>query len=253
VNAPRNDASPDVTPPEGSATRPRAAAARDQTTRIYGELRELIVRGRLAPGTRIIETELASRLQVSRTPVRAALQRLTQEGYVVGSGSGKQVRLSVSPLTEEDARELFELVGELEGVAARHLARRPPEERASMVRELEALDARLLEAADEVPPDPDRLFDLFTRFHNRLVEAGAGPRLAGLHRSVKPQADRYRRLYSSTQVARIRASVEEHGAILTAVAEGRSEAAGDAVRANWRNAADRLGEAIRRSGELGSW
>lgn len=172
---------------------------------------------------------------------------------MVGTGSGKQVRLSVSPLTEEDARELFEIVGELEGIAARNLARRPAPEREAIVQELRGVDADLAEAASEVPPDPDRLFDLFTRFHNRLVEAGAGPRLGVLHRSVKPQADRYRRLYSSTQVARIRASVEEHGAILDAVAEGRGDGAADAVRANWRNAADRLGEAIRRSGELGSW
>jgi DNA-binding GntR family transcriptional regulator len=239
--------------PRPRAPRPRAAAVRDRTTRIYGELRELIVRGRLAPGTRIIETELASRLQVSRTPVRAALQRLTQEGYVVGTGSGKQVRLSVSPLTEEDARELFEIVGELEGIAARNLASRPAPQRKAIVQELRGVDAELAAAAGEIPPDPDRLFDLFTHFHNRLVEAGAGPRLGVLHRSVKPQADRYRRLYSSTQVARIRASVEEHGAILDAVAEGRAGEAANAVRANWRNAADRLGEAIRRSGELGSW
>jgi len=253
VKASRPRSSSESSPPRNSSVQPRAAAARDRTTRIYGELRELIVRGRLAPGTRIIESELATRLQVSRTPVRAALQRLTQEGYVVGTGSGKQIRLSVSPLTEEDARELFEIVGELEGIAARELASRPVSERDGIVEELRDVDARLLEAADQVPPDSDRLFDLFTHFHNRLVEAGAGPRLEVLHRSVKPQADRYRRLYSSTQVARIRASVEEHGAILDAVAEGQKDRAADAVRTNWGNAADRLGEAIRRSGELGSW
>jgi DNA-binding GntR family transcriptional regulator len=217
------------------------------------DLRELIVRGRLAPGSRIIETELASRLDVSRTPVRAALQRLTQEGYVTGVGSAKQLRLSVSPLTEEDARELFEIVGDLEGIAARRLARAPSDERDAVVRELREVDTDLLEAAKTLPPVPDRIFDLFTQFHNRLVAAGAGPRLASLHRSVKPQADRYRRLYSTTQVARIHASVEEHGAILSAIQQGDAAAASEAVRTNWRNAADRLGEAIRRSGEIGSW
>jgi DNA-binding GntR family transcriptional regulator len=238
-----------VSAPQGEGGK----ASRDRTSRVYVELRELIVRGRLAPGSRIIETELASRLDVSRTPVRAALQRLTQEGYVMGVGSAKQVRLSVSPLTEEDARELFEIVGDLEGIAARRLARAPLEKREALVRELGDVDAELLEAARSVPPVPDRIFDLFTRFHNRLVAAGAGPRLAALHRSVKPQADRYRRLYSTTQVARIHASVEEHGAILSAIEEGDAAAASKAVRTNWRNAADRLGEAIRRSGEMGSW
>ncbi|TVP50133.1 MAG: GntR family transcriptional regulator [Gemmatimonadales bacterium] len=237
----------------GTGRRPGSNASRDRTSQVYVDLRELIVRGRLAPGTRIIETELASRLDVSRTPVRAALQRLTQEGYVMGIGSAKQMRLSVSPLTEEDARELFEIVGDLEGIAARRLARAPDAERDSLVRELRALDAELLAAARTLPPVPDRIFDLFTRFHNRLVDAGAGPRLISLHRSVKPQADRYRRLYSTTQVARIHASVHEHGVILTAIQQGDGVAAGEAVRTNWRNAADRLGEAIRRSGEMGSW
>ena len=225
----------------------------DRTTQVYLRLRELIVRGRLAPGTRIIETELASRLEVSRTPVRAALQRLTQEGYVTSAGPGRQLRLSVSPLTEEDALELFGIVAELEGLAARQLAGGNPETRKAVAAELEAVDRELLEASESSPPDPDRIFELFTRFHRRLVEAGAGDRLLGLHRSVKPQADRYRRLYSTTQVARIRASVEEHREILDAVRKGDGDRAHQAVRTNWRNAVTRLGEAIRRAGEMGSW
>lgn len=213
----------------------------------------MIVRGRLAPGTRIIETELAERLGVSRTPVRSALQRLTQEGYVTSVGPGRQLRLSVAPLTEEDARELFELVGELEGMAARRLARQPAPARERAVVELEQLDRELEAAATAIPPETDRLFERFTRFHRLLVEEGAGPRLLALHASVKPQADRYRRLYSSTQAARIRASLEEHGEILAAIRAGDGNRAHQAVRKNWRNAVSRLSETIRRSGEIGSW
>ncbi len=234
-------------------TEEKPPSSRDRTTQVYLQLRELIVRGRIAPGARIIETELSSRLEVSRTPVRAALQRLTQEGYVTAAGPGRQLRLSVTPLTEEDARELFGIVGELEGLAARNLAEADEVVRTEAADELSALDDALLEAAGATPAVPDRIFDLFTTFHRRLVEAGAGSRLLGLHQSVKPQADRYRRLYSSTQVARIRVSVEEHGAILDALRSGDGDDAHAAVRTNWRNAADRLGEAIRRSGELGSW
>ena len=61
----------------------------DRVTVVYHRLRELIVRGRLAPGARIIETVIAARLGVSRTPVRAALQRLQQEGYVVVASPGQ--------------------------------------------------------------------------------------------------------------------------------------------------------------------
>ncbi|MFB6240160.1 MAG: GntR family transcriptional regulator, partial [Gemmatimonadota bacterium] len=54
----------------------------DRSGETYTRLRELIVRGQLAPGSRIIETDVAERLGVSRTPVRSALQRLEQEGFI---------------------------------------------------------------------------------------------------------------------------------------------------------------------------
>src|SRR4051812_11872011 len=86
----------------------------DRILGAYSVLRELIVDGRLSPGSRIIETEVAERLGYSRTPIRAALQRLQQEGYVRVSGPGQQARMCVTPLTEEDARELFGVVAEIE-------------------------------------------------------------------------------------------------------------------------------------------
>jgi hypothetical protein len=59
-------------------------------TAVYTRLRGVIVTGRIAPGTRIVETEFARRLNVSRTPVREAMRRLAQEGLanVVGTAIG---------------------------------------------------------------------------------------------------------------------------------------------------------------------
>ena len=109
-------------------TAPRTPRKRARPQQVYERLRELIIDGRLAPGTRIVETDVAARLGVSRTPVRGALQRLQQEGFVVDSPTLQQTRPTVAPLTSEDARELFLLVGALEGLAAssrrvRHAAR----------------------------------------------------------------------------------------------------------------------------------
>src|SRR5690606_3496565 len=105
-----------------SARRPSSDRTRDlrndRVSQAYRQLRELIIWGRLAPGTRIIETDVAARLGVSRTPVRSALQRLQQEGYIVASGTGQQSRLAVAPLTREDARELFAIVAEVEALGA---------------------------------------------------------------------------------------------------------------------------------------
>lgn len=228
------------------------APAHDLATEAYRHLRELIVSGQLAPGSRIIESEVADRLAISRTPVRSALARLTQEGYVV-PGGGRQNRLSVTALTADDAREIFEIVGEIEGLAARRTAMLPPERREAVAADLSILDRALVERAREDPPDTREIFRLFTRFHRTYVEAGAGPRLLALHDAIKPQADRYRRLYSTTQVARIQQSVQEHVDIIGGIRSGDPDLAQRAVQTNWRNAAGRLAAVIERLGELGSW
>src|SRR3989441_2685952 len=63
----------------------------------FQKIREMIVHGRLAPGTRIVEAELAEWLGVSRTPVRGALHMLQREGYIVStSGNGAKTRLTMS-------------------------------------------------------------------------------------------------------------------------------------------------------------
>jgi DNA-binding GntR family transcriptional regulator len=225
----------------------------DRVTQAYHQLRELIVWGRLAPGTRIIETDVASKLGVSRTPVRSALQRLQQEGYIVSAGAGLQSRLSVAPLTREDARELFAIVAHVEGLAAEWAAARDDRNRARTVRELERLNSDLAQAATEKKPDPHRIFDLDQGFHRTYVEGGAGPRLLALHKAVKPQSERYVRLYISALVDQIGTSVVEHDAIVEAIRRGDPAAAKDRVMENWRNAGDRLSEVIDHMGERGIW
>lgn len=225
----------------------------DRATVAYRQLRELIVHGRLAPGTRIIETEVANRLGVSRTPVRAALQRLQQEGYILASGRGRQMRPSIAPLTREDARELFGIVGEIEGLAARWAAGGDPGCREVLVEELRSLNEEYLRTSRLERRDQNRLFDLDTRFHRRYVEAGAGPRLLALHDAIKPQAERYVRVYISVLFDEIATSVREHAAIVDGIAAGDPDEAQRAVQQNWRNAADRLSRVIDSVGERGSW
>jgi DNA-binding GntR family transcriptional regulator len=225
----------------------------DRVTLAYNKLRELIVSGRLAPGSRIIETAVASRLGVSRTPVRAALQRLQQEGYVMVTSPGQQSRMSVAPLTQEDARELFGMVSVVEGLAAHWAAQKPLAHRAAVVLELRRLNQELLEAASEKVRDVNRVFELDQRFHRRTVEAGAGPRLLALHDTFKPQSERYGRIYSSALIEEISTSVAEHEAVVCGIEAGDGPAAEQAVRRNWWNASDRLAQVIITMGERGSW
>jgi DNA-binding GntR family transcriptional regulator len=225
----------------------------DRVTQAYRQLRELIIWGRLAPGSRIIETDVAARLGVSRTPVRSALQRLQQEGYIVSSGTGQQSRLSVAPLTKEDARELFAIVGELEGLAASWAAQADEGTRTTMVHEMRRLNQELTETIQAGSPDHGRVFDLDQDLHRLFVNIGGGPRLRALHEAVKPQTERYVRLYISAFVDDIGRSVNEHEVAVRAIEAGDPQAAREAVLTNWRNAVERLCTVIDRLGERGTW
>jgi DNA-binding GntR family transcriptional regulator len=227
--------------------------ATNRESLVYEQIRELIVHGRLAPGTRIIETEVASRLAVSRTPVRSALQRLQQEGYIVTAGDGRQARPSVAPLTREDAWELFGVVGAIEGLAGRLAAGLEQREKARLISRLEEVNERLLGATTASNLDRNLLFTLDTDFHHAYVEAAAGPRLRVLHEAIKPQGERYVRLYTSALWDEVATSVKEHQVIIASIAAGDEEATQRAIQQNWRNAALRLNRVIDNVGERGSW
>jgi DNA-binding GntR family transcriptional regulator len=226
---------------------------RDRATHAYLSLRSLIISGQLAPGSRLIESEIAQRLRISRTPARSALHRLQQEGYVRADDSKKRVRLTVSPLTREDGRELFWIVGEVESLGAYRAATLEPELRARLAAELREINEELRSLGAQPDPDPRPIFDLHTRFHQVCMETAGGPRLRMLHATVKPQAERYRRLYTAARGGHMDDSLAEHDEIIRHIETGEPDAAAQAVRRNWRNAADRLGRIIDQIGERGSW
>lgn len=220
---------------------------------MYEQLRDRIVRGRLAPGSRLIEREIAAFTGVSRTPVRGALERLRQEGYIVGTSGARLARATVAPLTNEDAREIYLIVAQIEGLAAREAATKPRALRRTMVRDMRRTNAAFRSAAEVRMPNSDQLHDLDDAFHQRYVEVGAGPRLLALHSAVKPQAERYGRIYTSTLVSEVGTSAAEHDAIIHELEVGNPEGAQRAVETNWQNAAKRLARVISTVGERGTW
>jgi len=157
----------------------------------------------------------------------------------------------VSPLTRSDARELLHIVGEIEGLAAWRAAKRPV--RDTLVTHLHEINRELLSEARRSPASRERIFLLDVTFHRTYVEGGAGPRLLALHDSIKPQAERYTRLYIEALLEKLPLSVAEHHDIIDRIAEGDPDGAQCTVQANWRNAADRLSAVIEEVGELGSW
>jgi DNA-binding GntR family transcriptional regulator len=245
--------------PQPSTRRTPAATRRaaghepvDNVSRVYHELRELIVAGQLPPGARVAERAVVARMGLSRTPVRSALHRLQQEGFIGSVGRAGDQRLIVTPLTRGDGRELFLIVGHLEGLAAREAASLPADRRKDLVKRLRAVN-RELAVASRTKASPARLFDLDLEFHKTYVEGVAGPRVVALHRAIKPQSERYARLYVNVLLDELPTSVKEHEAITAAIARGIPVAAQHAVETNWHNAATRLAAVIAEHGERGIW
>src|SRR5262245_33184193 len=224
----------------------------DNVSHVYQQLRALIVTGQLPPGARIAERAVVARMGLSRTPVRSALHRLQQEGLVASVGRAGDQRLIVTPLTRGDGREVFLIVGHLEGLAAREAAALPTDRRKKLVAELRAVNRELAKAS-RAKAAPSRLFDLDLEFHRRYVEGIAGPRVVALHRAIKPQSERYARLYINVLLDELPTSVKEHETIAAAIAAGDPRGAQHAVETNWHNAATRLSAVIEEFGERGSW
>ena len=220
---------------------------------VYLQLRDLIVRGAIAPGTPLIETELADRLSVSRTPIRGALQRLRQEGLIADASGRRVFKFVVAPLTRDDARSLFHIMGELEGLAAHGAAQLPNAERSALIEGLRRVNGELRALTDTTEPHSEQFFELDRQFHRLTTGAGSNPRLTALRETIEPQVERYWRAYAVMRTDAVGNSAGEHDAIIKALARGDADAAQCAVRMNWRNSADRLSPAFVRLGERGRW
>ncbi len=237
--------------PLRTAAPPRAPAT--VSLAAYDKVRALIVRGRLLPGTRVTEADVATELRISRTPAREALRRLQQERLLVptGASDGAKVRLAVAPMTAGEARELYTAAGALESVIARNVTDHDADERLELAAELARAQAAFRREATKRAPDWDRLFELHHAFHEVLRSRLAGPRLRLLLDGLRPHLDRYEYFYGRLQGSGFEATFEEHDAIVAAIETGRADAAERAVRANWFNGADRLAGIVRRAGEAG--
>src|ERR1039458_10143675 len=115
----------------------------------FQRIRELIVLGKLSPGTWIVEGDLCEHLHMSRTPVRGALYLLQREGYVIEHRNGSKSRMIVAPLTKEDANELYPIIGRIEGLAGRNAARLPQAERTALAAKLKVVNNKLEQIAQD--------------------------------------------------------------------------------------------------------
>jgi GntR family transcriptional regulator of vanillate catabolism len=161
--------------PDTAAIDGKSASSASQTVRALLGLRELILGGELGPGERISELWVVERLGVSRTPVRAGMIRLQEEGLIEPIPSGG---FAVRAFSETEIQDSIELRGTLEGLAARLAAERGITH--SMYRDLrdcvDEIDTVLV--GDLTDETFSAYVDANARFH-RLLAAAADSAVVG--------------------------------------------------------------------------
>lgn len=203
-----------------------AASYETRADAAYAALKQDILDYRMAPGDRFTETEVADRLQVSRTPVREALFRLEREGYLeVRRRNGWQVK----PIDFDTLDHFYDLRIVIETAAAERVCARMSARDGATAEGLATL-ARvwLVEPAARLR-EGGTVAALDERFHLALVELSGNPEMSRVHRSATERIRIVRRL-DFTESHRIQTTYDEHGVILRALQAGQCGVATLALR-----------------------
>ena len=203
---------------------------------VYARLEEDILSGALPKGQILTECELAAMLGVSRTPVRGALRRLTEEGLVA---MPTNKRATVVGISIDDLIDTYQIRTRLEGLSSRLAAERMSDEEKAKLTEFVELSEYYLSKKDT-----ERLRELDTQFHSIIYKASGNrmlcKTLSELHRNIT----RYRKI-SLGVPGRLESSVAEHREILGAILSGDGKLADELTSRHVERALENLAKTIK--------
>jgi DNA-binding GntR family transcriptional regulator len=197
----------------------------------YLRLRDAIIKGELAPNQRLVEADMSSAFRMPRAAVRTALVRLEHEGLVEREPHrGARVRL----VSEAEAVEILQARAALEGLAAREAAHRITRATAAEVREVLTRQRAALGGQDLLGAS-----DVNAELHAKIVDLSGHTTAQRLIHSLNSQMVRFQ-FRTILIPGRPAQSLEEHGAIVEAVAGGEPDKAERAMRRHLTNVAKAL-------------
>ena len=205
---------------------------------ICESLRNAIKKGKLKPGERLMEVQLAGELGISRTPVREAIRKLEQEGYVIML---PRRGTYVSSVSVHDVQEIFEIRTALESLSTGLAARRIENEELERLQKLLAAIEGFIEKRDI-----DNIVKTDIEFHDLLYHVSRNERLGQIISNLKEQLSRFRTL-SMSYPGRLEETLEEHREMVEAIASGDVEAAREAAERHMVRAEETLLKAMRNS------
>ncbi len=201
-------------------------------------LREAIRDGLLAPRERLMEIRLAEELGVSRTPIREAIRKLEQEGFVVMI---PRRGAYVADISIKDISQVFEIRGALEELAAALAAERITEN------ELEYLERMVVEIRTHIEnKNMEKIVEADVNFHEVLYKASRNERLVEIINNLREQMLRFRS-YSMNQPGRLNKTWEEHRLMVEAIAARDAEKARAIAGMHMENAEKVLLEGIHKN------
>lgn len=172
---------------------------------VYEELRMLIMTGKIKPGVRMMEIELADSMGVSRTPVREAIRQLEKENLVtIEPRKGAYV----SDISPHDLNEMLVVRETLEGLAIQLAADRMSADDVDVICGVNLDYAEALQNNDK-----EKLIKLDTQFHSLITKGSGNPYLIELCQQVQERVLRFRYIYFKS-IKRAEDVIEEHKAIL---------------------------------------
>ena len=172
---------------------------------VYEELRMLIMTGKIKPGVRMMEIELADSMGVSRTPVREAIRQLEKENLVTIE---PRKRAYVSDISPHDLNEMLVVRETLEGLAIQLAADRMSADDVDVICGVNLDYAEALQNNDK-----EKLIKLDTQFHSLITKGSGNPYLIELCQQVQERVLRFRYIYFKS-IKRAEDVIEEHKAIL---------------------------------------
>ncbi len=193
---------------------------------VYEEMRIQIMNGKIRPGTRLMEVELAEEIGVSRTPVREAIRKLEKEGLVVIE---QRRGAYVSKISEKEMYEILEVRQQMEGMAAYLAASRMNREQLDKLKKAELNYSRAVAQEDTLS-----MIKFDSLFHKTILEGSNNNTLIRLVEPLQEMALRFRYLYYN-DASRALNVPQEHEQIISAIENGSAEEARQATYHHIKN------------------
>ncbi|SCG81772.1 putative HTH-type transcriptional regulator ydhC [Proteiniborus sp. DW1] len=175
---------------------------------VFESIREAIIDGKLKPGERVMEVQLAEKLGVSRTPVREAIRKLELEGLLIME---PRKGAYVADVSLKDLVDVLEVRSSLEGLAASLAATRASEEEIEVLKEKAAQFKECIEKNDV-----QGMINKDTEFHEAILQAAKNKKLTSIIESLREQLQRFRVTYF-TEYNMTTYLASEHQKVLDAI------------------------------------